>query len=91
MSEDLEEGVAFLPKKEEEGVVDESASDEDQGKGESVPFCNDGSTEATSQQAIDVDTGDLYIEKWVGVHMGVCIHMHTYIMGARMHMFGTQP
>ena len=69
MSKDLEEGVtvAFLPKAEEEGVVDESASDEDQGKGESVPFCNDGSTEATSQQAIDVDTGDLYIEKWVGV------------------------
>ena len=69
MSEDLEEGVtvAFLPKTEEEGVVDGSASDEDQGKGESVPFCNDGSTAATSQQSIGVDTGDLYIEKWVGV------------------------
>ena len=69
MSEDLEEGVtvAFLPKTEEEGVVDGSATDEDQGKGESVPFCNDGSTEATSQQAIAVDSGNLYIEKWVGV------------------------
>ena len=68
MSEDLEEGVtvAFLPKKEEVGV-DESATDEDQGKGESVPFCNDGSTEATSQQAIAVDSGNLYIEKWLGV------------------------
>ena len=81
MSEDLEEGVtvAFLPKKEEEGVVDESASDEGQGKGESVPFCNDGSTEATSQQAIGVDTGNLYIEKWVGVQMGVYIRMYTCI------------
>ena len=95
MSEDLEEGVAvaFLPKKEEEGVVDGSASDECQGKGESVPLCNDGSTAVTSQQAIDVDTGDPYIEKWVGVQMRVRIHytMHTCTMGARMHMFGTQP
>ena len=67
MSKDLEEGVAFLPKTEEEGVVDGSASDEGQGKGESVPLCNDGSTGTTSQQANGVDTGDLYIEKWVGV------------------------
>ena len=86
MSKDLEEGVtdAFLPKKEEEGVVDGSATDEGQGKGESVPLFNDGSTSATSQQAIDVDTGDLYIEKWVGVQMSACTYAYVWYLTIRV-------